>query len=130
MLLHLKAYKNILKIFTLMLLLLSCSDTSQTIPNYTNSSDCGSISATYNSNVKTILDANCATSNCHNSIAAKSGIRLDNFGNAKNQFSTNNSNLCSINHSSGCSPMPRGAAKLSDEKIKLLTCWVKNGCPE
>ena len=38
--------------------------------------------------------------------------------------------LGAINQLSDYEPMPRSATKLSEEDIKLLTCWVDHGSPE
>jgi len=91
--------------------------------------DCTGITPTYTSNVKSILDANCAFSGCHNASSKADGIDLSSYSSAKSQ-SSNDKFLGSIQHISGYDDMPQNASKLDDATIKTLSCWVQNGSPE
>lgn len=95
--------------------------------NYTATADCSGIVPVYATDIKPILDSQCATSGCHNSSSRASGIRLDDYALAKSQFMNGNA-LCTVYHD--CKPMPQGSAKLSDSDILLLTCWVKGSAPQ
>jgi hypothetical protein len=91
--------------------------------------DCTGITPTYMANIKPILDANCATSNCHSASSKADGIDLSTYSTSK-AYSSNDKFIRSIQHISGTEAMPRGGSKLSEENIKLIYCWTNNGTPE
>lgn len=116
-------------ITTLFLLIFSvqaCKDSASN-DDYISSANCTGSTPTYNAQVKSIMTNSCATSGCHNATSKKDGIDLSTYALTKNIF-LNGKGLCTIYHD--CTPMPENAAKLSDATILLLTCWVKNNCPE
>lgn len=90
--------------------------------------DCAGVSPTYSSNIKSILDVNCAKSGCHSSSSKRSGFDLSSYEGAKSA-AQNKSFVGSVQHKSGYSKMPRGTSKLSDADVKLITCWVQSGMP-
>lgn len=102
----------------------------KTVTNYTNNANCSAITQTYNNNIKTILDNNCASSGCHNAGSSKAGINLSDYSNAKSQFLNNNKNLIAIHHDNGAKAMPKDASKMADSLINKIDCWVKGNCPE
>ena len=91
--------------------------------------DCTGLTPTYTSEIKAILDTSCALSGCHNAGTQQEGIDLSNYADAK-IVSSEDRFLGAINHQNGYTPMPQNSAKLSTDKINLLTCWVQNGSPE
>jgi hypothetical protein len=91
--------------------------------------DCSGENPTYTSSVKSLLDNRCATSGCHSSSTKAGGIDLSNYMAAETE-SERARFLGAVNQLSSYEPMPRGGAKLSDDNIKTLTCWVDNGSPE
>lgn len=91
--------------------------------------DCTGVTPTYTANVKSILDANCATSGCHSSSSKRAGYDLSSYTTSKSAAG-NDAFLGAVRHLSGYSKMPRGGSKLSDADIKTLSCWVQNGMPE
>ncbi|MBK9103921.1 MAG: hypothetical protein IPL92_04985 [Saprospiraceae bacterium] len=91
--------------------------------------DCAGVTPTYNLDIKFILNASCATSGCHDAASQQNNINLSAYGPASSE-SHNDRFLGSIQHKRGYKQMPQDAAKLSQEKIDLLTCWVQNGSPE
>jgi hypothetical protein len=97
------------------------------VTRYTKTATCNNITPTYSTSVKAMLDINCNTAGCHTSVSKRGGIQLDTYLTAKNDFQ-NGKSLCTVYHD--CKPMPQSKPKMSDSDIKLLTCWVKNGCPE
>ncbi|MFM2305488.1 MAG: hypothetical protein RLZZ367_157 [Bacteroidota bacterium] len=104
--------------------------TKDKAPAPTNTTCSGVDSAnTYNLRIKSILDAQCAASGCHDGFVASSGIALNNYANSKNSFQTKNC-LCSIKQNGGCLPMPQGSDKLADSLITYIQCWTENGYPE
>ncbi|MFZ9847413.1 MAG: c-type cytochrome [Flavobacteriales bacterium] len=88
-------------------------------------SECGSTTSTYTTNVKSILDANCVT--CHNGSNKSGGYDLSTYSHAKN---AKDAIVGSVQHASGFAPMPQGGSKLDDASIKLINCWSQNGTPE
>jgi hypothetical protein len=91
--------------------------------------DCSGSIPTYSANVKSIMDANCATPGCHSASSRSAGYDLSSYLGTKTS-AANNAFLGSVQHKSGFSKMPKGRAKLSDADIKILTCWVQNGTPQ
>jgi len=91
--------------------------------------DCTGVTPKYSADIKSILDTNCATSGCHNSESKQAGIDLSTYSGAKN-ISLQDRFLGAIQHKKGFLPMPENSAKLSEDKIDLLTCWVQNGAVE
>ncbi len=108
--------------------MIACQKKSSTQTNHASAANCESkASITYTVHVKPIMEASCT--NCHNNSRRADGISLSDFTNTKDAFMNHNA-LCTVHQSGGCSPMPRMAAKLSDETITTLDCWVKQGCKE
>jgi len=91
--------------------------------------DCTGLAPTYTADIKAILNASCATSGCHNAVTKQSNIDLSSYGPASSE-SHNDRFLGCIQQKRGYNAMPQDAAKLSQDKIDLLTCWVQNGSPE
>ena len=115
--------RYILLVSGLFLLLASCNKEEVT------PLDCTGLTPTYATDIKTILDVNCAISGCHGPYSHQDGIDLSNYPDAS--AASHNSNfLGAIQHKKGYEPMPKDAAKLSEGNIQLLTCWVQNGSPE
>lgn len=88
---------------------------------------CDTSQVTLSGTVKPILQTNCYS--CHSSAAASSfgaGINLEDYTALKDRASSP-SFLGSMKHSSGFSPMPRGAEKISACNIRLIETWIKNG---
>ncbi len=105
----------------------SCGDDDG--PDYTADADCTQIDVNLNSytnSIKTILDASCALSGCHDAATKQSGVQLDTYAEAKRAFDKDNA-LCAIHHGSGCKPMPDNGTQLADDLINKIDCWVKNG---
>jgi hypothetical protein len=90
--------------------------------------DCTGVTPTYTSDIKSILDASCAKSGCHDSITQADGKNFSTYATAS-AISLTNEFLGAVQHRQGFMPMPKDGPKLSDDKIQLLTCWVQNGSP-
>lgn len=109
--------------FSVSILLISCQkDPISTV-------DCTGLEVSYNADIKPILDVSCATSGCHNSVSKQAGIDLSTYNGVKN-VSLQDRFLGAIQHKKGFSPMPKNSAKLSGDKIDMITCWVQNGAAE
>ena len=88
---------------------------------------CDDSQVTLSGTIKPILQTNCYA--CHSVSSASTagaGINLESFPSLQNR-ATNGSLLGSIKHSSGYSPMPKGAGKISSCDIKLIETWIKKG---
>lgn len=78
----------------------------------------------YASDVATILATSCNTSGCHNAAGSAAGFVFENHS----QVSDNATIILNvIRHEAGFSPMPKFAAKLSDEQINKVACWIEQG---
>ena len=86
---------------------------------------------TYLNSIKTIMDLNCATPNCHNTVSNADGFNLSSYTATKNYASTKQAKfLGSIKHTSGYKSMPQGAAKLPDSTINKIQLWINANYPE
>ena len=85
---------------------------------------CDPNSATFASGVNPIINTNCV--GCHNNSLASGGINLSGYNNIKSN-ALSGKLICSIEHGSGCSAMPKNAARLNNNCIQLIKNWVNNG---
>lgn len=99
-------------VIALFTLLYSCNKSSTK-----TTASCDGTSSTYNSNMKTILDANCTASGCHPAYSSYQGIKsiLEN-----GQFTS---------HVLTSQDMPRNAT-LSSDQLNKIQCWADAGYPE
>jgi len=88
--------------------------------------DCGTTKVTYEADVRSIIQASCATSGCHDATSRADGKNYSTYAMVVSE-SSKASFLGSINHLSGYESMPKGASKLSADKIKTITCWINGG---
>ncbi len=89
---------------------------------------CTGITPTYTTDIKPIYVASCATGGCHDASERAAGIDLSSYTATKG--ANDDKIIGSIEHTSGYETMPRGASKLSDDKIQKIYCWIQNGKPE
>lgn len=89
--------------------------------------DCTGLTPTYTTTIKPILDANCAVAGCHNASSNANGIDLSSYSGVLAANSTDI--LGAIEHASGYTAMPQGAAKLSTANRQAIYCWVQSGKP-
>lgn len=80
---------------------------------------------TYTTNVKPIIDANCA-STCHNAGRPAAGIDLTTYEKVKEQSLTGNL-LGAIQHAEGAKAMPKKAPKMDDAAIQTIVNWANSG---
>ena len=109
---------------SLFAIIIACKKTS-TSTTY----DCTSITPTYTTDVKPIMDVSCATSNCHSASAKANGKDYSSYASTKT-LATNKAYLGSMQHLSGYNAMPKGASKLSDANLQKIYCWIQNGTPQ
>ncbi len=79
---------------------------------------------TYDVHTAPIFTNMCATSGCHTSGAAIGS--LANYADAKD-FTQRGRVMGSIKHEAGFSPMPKNAAKVSDQIIETIQQWIDDG---
>jgi hypothetical protein len=78
---------------------------------------CDGSSPTYQSEVKSIIDSRCATSNCHPNYSTYGGLLPDlEGGDFKREVLVNQT-------------MPQGSS-LTQDQINTIQCWVNNDFPE
>ncbi|MBC7885209.1 MAG: hypothetical protein H7X99_07025 [Saprospiraceae bacterium] len=94
-----------------------------------SSNVCDGISPTYTNDVAPIFNGTCTSVGCHSGEFPADGMDLSNYVNAKSA-SLNLNVLKAIKHESGVVAMPQSLPKLSDDKIKVIECWIENGAPE
>ncbi len=118
----------VLLLANILLIIFACAkDPGST--DYASAADCSGIDAqnnSYSNSIKAILNAECATSGCHDAFTAERGVNLSTYAGARTGFESQNC-LCSVHHGSLCNPMPQGRAKLDDATLQKIDCWVKNG---
>ncbi len=89
---------------------------------------CDNSVITYTGRIKAIADVNCATTGCHAGPSPSDNISMEGYDNCK--ASTENvSVICAIKRDSGCSPMPKNRAQLSQCDIDAWQAWIDAGYP-
>jgi hypothetical protein len=82
----------------------------------------------YNTDIKPLINTNCAGSACHSATTQAGSISYATY--ASSLPSINNGKFMgSINHLSGFSAMPKSANKLSNCNIAKIQKWVNAGAP-
>jgi mono/diheme cytochrome c family protein len=87
-----------------------------------------SAALTYTTNVKPIIDANCA-STCHNAGRPAAGIDLTTYEKVKEQTLTGKL-IIAIQHADGAKPMPKKAPKMDDATIQTIVNWASSGAAQ
>jgi hypothetical protein len=80
--------------------------------------------ASYNQKVSPILTQHCF--GCHSGASPSGSVSLDSYEAVK-QHVDDGKLSCSINHASGCSPMPNNAPKLISCDIQEIEKWIQSG---
>ncbi|WMX13953.1 MULTISPECIES: hypothetical protein [unclassified Aureispira] len=91
--------------------------------------DCTAVAPTYTNHIKSIMDANCAYSGCHDATTKADGINLSNYGAVVSESSRARF-MGSMQHEGSYSRMPEGKAQLSTSDLQKIYCWIQNGTPE
>lgn len=89
-------------------------------------SQCDTSGMKYSTNILPIISSNCY--GCHGNGTATDGVDLDGYAKLKT-YVDNGYLIGVITHASGYTPMPYGAAKLSDCDINKIKAWINNGSP-
>lgn len=89
--------------------------------------ECDTSQVTLSGDIKPILETNCYR--CHsseNAPFAGVGINLEEYESLKSR-ADGGSLFGSMNHSSGFSPMPKGASKISSCDLDFVKAWIEKG---
>jgi cytochrome c553 len=133
----LKKSKTIAAVAILMggIFMVACTNESkEKITPDTSAVGCDTSGVTYTNYVKSVMDASCATSGCHDAGTKSDGYDFSSYEGAKAAATAMEQNksvmLGAINHESGFTEMPENAAKLSDCTIDKIAAWVNDGTPQ
>lgn len=107
----------------------SCLSEKAPAPTEAIANPIDSAQYTYTLRIKTIFDVNCNQSGCHDAATAQSGVILADYATARNSTRIK-SVICSMEHGTGCKPMPDGLPQLPDTTINAVRVWVAKGYPE
>lgn len=83
---------------------------------------CSNISATFSTNIKPLIQNNCATAGCHNAAGSAGGVILETYA----QIAAKTARIaqrCIVDKT-----MPTGGPLLPAE-IAALKCWIDSGAP-
>lgn len=91
------------------------------------SSICDTTQVSYTLDIRPIIQASCI--GCHSGSSSSGGILLETYSQLSDYVS-NGLLSCTIEHASGCSPMPKNSAQLSPCKIDRIKRWIAEGAIE
>ncbi len=105
----------------------ACGDKESSDPADNNMvTACDSITPNYTDNISVVVSNLCTP--CH-TTSSEGGINVSNYNNTK-AAAQQSRFIAAIKHESSAKAMPQGQAKLSDNTIQLIECWIENGFPE
>lgn len=92
---------------------------------------CVTTNLTYNINIKSIIDSNCALPACHSSAQASTTGSLDGYA-AVSDYASQSVFLRAIKHENNATamPYPPDTPMLSDCNISKIEAWINDGLPE
>jgi uncharacterized membrane protein len=108
-------------VFALLLFQLSACRTDQ-LPEAVEPEFCDTIGATYNEEVKAIIDAKCASSGCHDGTQPP---RLDTYFDVNNQ--TDRIDVRALTQQT---MPPASRPQLTNEELDILNCWKNASYPQ
>lgn len=94
--------------------------------NTTNCGGCDTSQYTYGATISVIMQTNCT--GCHSGTNPSGGINLSTYSGVQT-VALNGRLVGAVTHAPGYSPMPKGAAMLSDCNITQIEKWVNAGAP-
>jgi mono/diheme cytochrome c family protein len=90
--------------------------------------DCDTTNVTFSGTIwPNIIEKHCF--GCHKNPNPLGGLALENYSDVA-AIASDGRLLGVVTHSSGYSPMPKNAPKLSDCKITQITKWIEDGIPD
>ena len=91
---------------------------------------CETADLTYNNDIASIINSNCATAGCHNAdAAANATFPMTDFAEVTVAVGFDRI-VGAISHSNGFSAMPKNGDKLDQCVIDKVTQWIADGAPE
>lgn len=119
--------KFLLSLFFAFLIFAGCTYSKKEV-DYPATVTCDTMDAKFSTTLMPLLNAKCNTSGCHDAGSAAGGWQLNNYAGVKNVIDNGNGVfLKSIKQVNTSSPMPKGAAKLSDCEISKIEAWINAG---
>lgn len=119
--------KSIIAMVTIATFLVACKGTKQTTTTTptkpTVQLDCSTKMVSYATDIKSIIEDNCA--GCHNTNN-KAGFNFLTIASSK-KAALNGELLGTIKHKKGFPAMPKYKEKLPQQSIDLIECWINNG---
>lgn len=109
------------------IIVISCDNKKGLLPPKSaplSASACDSIK--YSNGIKAILDANCATSGCHDNITMQSNLNFSLYSTAQTQAQAGRIKARAIDVTQ--TPMPPSGL-LSQSKRDSIQCWLDKGAP-
>lgn len=91
---------------------------------YPEGLDCVPTEVSFSEQVVPILESHCE--GCHNTSSSSGSVVLDNYNDIVG-VAENGELLCSIEHGTTCSPMPKNAARLDNCSIATIAAWIDEG---
>ena len=114
---------------TAILLLISIGILSGCRYDVEQNNNCSVADVRYSTTITGIINSNgCLSSNCHGGANPPSGFKLTDYNSVKAKV-TDGRLFGALNHSSGFSPMPKDAGKLSQCDINKVKAWIDAGAP-
>lgn len=118
--------KNLILIAALAIGVVACKKEKAEDPEKTTTNPPACPTISYSTDIQPIFSASCASgSTCHSTASADDGVVLDTYSGA-NAVNTDRL-MGAIKHEAGYSNMPQIGAKLSDENIQKIQCWIDQG---
>jgi hypothetical protein len=81
----------------------------------------------YSNGIKTIIDANCATSGCHDNATKQNGFDFSIYSTVQGQAT--NGRIMARAIEGNPTPMPP-SGKLPQSQLDSLKCWIEKGAPQ
>ncbi len=97
-------------------------DKVQLVEEPVSNTECSS-TISYNSQVRPIIELNCATSGCHDA-STSGGYQFLTYADVSQHAEIIRK---TIKHEAGVQIMPKGLPKLNDSLIKTFDCWITQG---
>lgn len=114
-------------LFLSFILFFSCSKSNEEdLTENPGGNTCVTANMRYSTHIQPILQSNCY--GCHGNGQVNGGVTLDSHAGVK-AVADNGRLVGAITHASGFSPMPQGAAKLSECNINRIKAWIQDGAP-
>ncbi len=87
---------------------------------------CDTSSISFATDIRPIIDGQCATAGCHNATTMAAGYDLETFSNLQTA-ALGSRFLGTIRHENGFAKMPKNLGQLDDCSIQKIVSWVNNG---